>query len=325
MNKYRILAAIAFALIATAFLLRTPDTDFETMRVKYSNAQSKFVEGPNGLRIHYRDQGQSDGSTIVLLHGNYASLHTWEPVISELKNHYRIVTYTQPGHGLTGPNANGDYSYTGMAQALELVTAELGLDRFVLGGNSMGGWVSWRYALENPDRVEALLLLDAAGMPLREGEMAPPLNVGFRLQQFAVGRFFMGGFTPRSLVKKSLLQTVSVKKIVSEEMVDRYWELLRVPGNRDASSDRAQVDRELHYADKVGNINLPTLLIWGEEDALIYASAATSFAERLPVSQTAIYPGVGHLPMEEAPQQTAADIDTFMQSLRPCCGPTAMR
>lgn len=303
------------ALIGVLYLLRTPDTDPTAMIAKYANGESKFMGGANGLLVHYRDQGNPDGAPIVLLHGNSASLHTWEPLVRELGDRYRIITYDQPGHGLTGPNANGDYSFAGMAEALDLVTNELGLDHFVLGGNSMGGWIAWRYALAHPEKVDALILIDAAGAPLREGEEAPPLNLGFRLIQNPAGRFLLQHFTPRGLIKKSLLETVSKKSIVTEDMVDRYWELLRYPGNRRAAAERALADREPEMFDQIGAIAAPTLILWGAEDQLIYPTAAQTFDEHMPNAEVVVYDGVGHIPMEEAPDRTAQDIDAFLSAL----------
>ena len=165
-----------------------------------------------------------------------------------------------------------------------------------------------------PDRVNALLLLDASGMPLRDGEKAPPLNLGFRLLQNPIGRYLGQQYTPRMLIKKSLLQSVSVKSVMDDAMIDRYWELLRYPGNRRAAALRAAVDREPGYADRIGEIIAPTLVIWGAEDQLIYASAATSFKERMSNATVNIYDGIGHLPMEEAPDRTAQDIVDFLDS-----------
>ncbi len=312
MKKLLFTGAILIALTAALFLLRTPDTDPAQMREKYANEQSSFAESAQSLRVHYRDQGNPTGAAIVLLHGNSSSLHTWEPLVERLGGDFRVVTLTLPGHGLTGPNADHDYSFAGMSEAVDAVVDELGLNRFVLGGNSMGGWLAWRYALANPDKVDVLILLDASGMPLREGETEPPLNLGFRLLKNPAGRFVIQRFTPRSAVKKSALQSVSVKSVVTDDVVDRYWELLRLPGNRRAAAERARADREIQYSDRVGEITAPTLIIWGKEDQLIYASAAQTFKERLPHSEVRIYEGVGHLPMEEAPDRTAQDIETFL-------------
>ena len=312
MKKLIQFALPLLAAFAGLWLLRTPDTDAAQMLSKYSNNDSHFAENAQGLRVHYRDQGNPDGIPIVLIHGTAASLQTWEPLVQLLGDKHRIITYTQPGHGLTGPHPHDDYSFAGMAQALELVTKELALDHFVLGGNSMGGWVAWRYALDNPNKVDALLLLDAAGMPLREGEKEPPLNLGFRMLQNPVGRYLAQQYTPRMLVEKSALQSVSVKSVMGEATVDRYWELLRYPGNRRAAALRATTDREPRYVERIGEITSPALIIWGAEDQLIFVSAAQSFEERMTNTKVIVYDGVGHLPMEEAPGKTADDIDAFL-------------
>lgn len=312
---------IAALVAAVAFLARTPDTNRAAMEAKYTNAFSRFAEGPNGLRVHYRDQGNPDGAPLVLLHGNSATLHTWEPLAMRLGGEYRLVTLTLPGHGLTGPNANGDYSFAGMAEAVDLVTDELGLSSFVLGGNSMGGWISWRYALAHPEKIRALILLDSSGMPLRDGETPPPLNLGFRLLQNPLGRFLLKYVTPRGAVETSLRQSVSVEDFIDEAAIDRYWELYRIPGNREAAGARAIADREEDYAERIGEITAPVLILWGAEDALIHATAAMTFKERLPQAKVIVYDGVGHLPMEEVPDRTAADIDAFLERvLTPASG-----
>ncbi len=315
MKKLFLLTLPFVAIFAILWLLRTPDTDPAAMADKYTNAQSRFTENTEGLRVHYRDQGNPDGAPIILAHGTSASLHTWEPLAARLGETYRIITYSQPGHGLTGPHPRDDYSYAGMAEALDLVTEDLGLDHFALGGNSMGGWISWRYTIDHPDRVDALILLDAAGMPLRDGEEEPPLNIGFQLLANPAGRFFVQNFTPRNLVKESALQSVSVKSVMDETTIDRYWELLRLPGNRRAAALGWIADPEMHFADRLGEILAPTLVIWGAEDQLIFPSAAKTFDERLPNADVIIYDGVGHIPMEEAPARTARDIDAFLQTV----------
>lgn len=109
-------------LVVVAFIgLRTPDTDAIAMRAKYGGSASKFAETKDGLSVHYRDQGCRDCPAILLVHGSNASLHTFEPLVANLKARFRLVSYDQPGHGLTGPHPRDDYSAEGMWQALEAV------------------------------------------------------------------------------------------------------------------------------------------------------------------------------------------------------------
>lgn len=315
-KRYLFSLIILVGLAVTFFSLRTPDTDPMEMLAKYGGPQSKFAAGPGGMKIHFRDQGNPDGTPIILVHGTSASLHAWEPLVERLGGEFRLITYDQPGHGLTGEEPDNDYSARGMMRALDAVAEAAGVDHFVLGGNSMGGWVSWRYALAY-ERVDALILLDAAGAPLREGEEPPPLNLGFKLARSAPGRFLLRHFMPRDLIETSIRQTVLDQSLVTDAYIDRYWELLRLPANRNAAPYLFTTDREPEMAAHLSEITAPTLIIWGAEDQLIYATAAHTFNERIDNSEVRIYESVGHLPMEEAPDKTASDIRRFLESLAP--------
>ncbi|MGL3819426.1 alpha/beta fold hydrolase [Sphingopyxis sp. R3-92] len=300
------------AILAIFLLLRTADTDRDEMIAKYGGPNATFADGPAGQRIHYRDQGKRGAPAIILLHGSNASLHTWEPLVKRLGGTWRIVTLDLPGHGLTGGTPDKDYSADGMIAAIDVVAAKLGLDHFVLGGNSMGGWVAWRYALAEPARVDALLLLDAAGMPLRKGEKRPESNIGFRVLEYPFGRWLATQITPRMLVEQSLRGSVAKQAIVDDAMIDRYWELLHFPGNREATVLRARMDREPAMADRIGAITAPTLILFGKEDRLINATAAQTFHDRIAGSEVVLFDGIGHLPMEEAPDATARAIADFL-------------
>ncbi|NWG71425.1 MAG: alpha/beta hydrolase [Parvularculaceae bacterium] len=312
-----ILAVVIAAVVALILLVRTPDTNREAMIAKYGGPNAQFADGPGGMKVHWRDQGCRDCPPMILIHGSSASLHTWGPLIERLGVEYRIITYDQPGHGLTGPHPMDDYSAAGMMQALNAVAQAAGVERFILGGNSMGGWVAWRYALAYPERVDALLLLDAAGAPPRADEAPPKLPIGFKLARMRALSPILMHVTPRSVVERSVYQTVEVDEIVTPEMVDRYWELLRFPGNRQATAIRNRTDREEAYADRLGDIAAPSLVLWGDKDSLIPVSAADTFAERLPNATKVILTGVGHLPMEEAPDATASAISRFLDDLAP--------
>ena len=95
-------------------------------------------------------------------------------------------------------------------------------------------------------------------------------------------------------------------------MIDRYWELLRFPGNREATVLRARMDREPAMANRVGEIGVPTLILFGKQDRLINPTAAETFHERIAGSEVVLLDGIGHLPMEETPDATAAAISDFL-------------
>ncbi|MFZ5609929.1 MAG: alpha/beta fold hydrolase [Pseudomonadota bacterium] len=309
-----ILGLLVLAGIALAWSF-TPDTAPQAMIEKYGGASARWAAGEAGQKLHYRDQGKADGPALVLVHGSNASLQTWEPWVGLLGADYRLISLDLPGHGLSGPHPKDDYSARAMVAAVEAVATAARLDRFIIAGNSMGGWVAWRYALAHPDQVAALILIDAAGVRAGEGA-GRRLPIGFRLAMTPGVRVIFSKLTPRGLIARSLRQSVENQAIIDDAMVDRYWELLRFPGNRRATILRFAADREQAMEAQLGAITAPTLILWGEKDRLIPVAAADVFHTRIAGSRLIIYPGVGHLPMEEAAAASAADVKDFLQRMK---------
>lgn len=292
----------------------TPDRDADELRAIYANDTSQFIELDSGLTVHVRDHGPRDAPVIMLLHGSSASLQTWEPWVEQLSGDYRVITYDQPGHGLTGPTPDGNYDTQVFVETAQGVAEALELDRFVIGGSSMGGWVSWNYALAHGDRLDGLLLVSASGAPDAQPRKIP---IGFRIASMPVISSLMQKITPRSMVERSLQQSVSNQAIIDDEMVDRYHDLLRYPGNRAATRARNRAERTVASAETMGSISTPTLLIWGAEDTLVPLEAGQWFDEHIPDSALIAYPDIGHIPMEEAPDRSAADVAAWLATLYP--------
>jgi pimeloyl-ACP methyl ester carboxylesterase len=288
-----------------------PDIPAKELRAKYANAESEFVKLDNGLTVHVRDEGPKDAPAIILLHGSNASLHTWEQWTKQLSREYRIIRFDQIGHGLTGPDLKGDYGAAAFVDTVNRVAQNRGLDGFYLGGNSMGGWVTHEYAKQHPDRLLGIILVDAGGAPDAKPKALP---IGFRIARLPVLNQLARFITPRSVIETSLKQSVSNQAVVTDAEVDEYWELLRHPGNRKATGDRfAQYGkRNTGSVISAATRKLPALILWGDEDKLIPVSSAKWFASTYNDSVTHIYKGIGHLPMEEAPDQSAGDVSDWL-------------
>ena len=313
MRKLAVFLVALAGLLTVAFIaLRTPDSDAAAMRLKYGGPSPRFAEMSDGGSVHYRDQGCRDCPAIVLVHGSNASLHTFEPLVGHLKDRYRLVSYDQPGHGLTGAHPRDDYSAEGMLEALAAVVDATGVERFAIAGNSMGGWVAWRHALAKPQDLSGLILINAAGAPPPADAQKPRSYLGARIMRHPVGRLLARHITPRSIFERSLRGAVADDAFVTEEMVDRYWELLRYPGNRRAAGLRAIADREPRQGLRLGEISVPTLILWGAQDGVTPPYNAKTFDETIPDSRSVIFGDVGHLTMEEAPERSAAAIDEFL-------------
>jgi len=309
------LVAIILLLVTALFIWGyAPDTDATAMKAKYGGGASQFVELKPGLNVHYRDEGKQDGKVLVLIHGSNASLHTWEPWVKRLGSDYRIISMDLPGHGLTGLNPAEAYdneSYVGVVEAL---LSRLGITKAVIGGNSMGGGVSWMYALAHPEKTEAVLLVDAVGQPQAKPEELP---IGFRLIRIPVIKEAARLIAPRSIFESSIKNTMSVQSKIDASMIDRYWELNRFPGNREATMKRFSSPGSMKSGTKeqLATIKVPVMIMWGEEDKLIPVSSARWFAEAVPSAKLVIYPNVGHIPMEEVPDQSASDVKAWLDAL----------
>lgn len=307
------LTLIVLAVVVIVVSVVRFDVPREALVGKYAGGASQFATLPSGASVHFRDEGNPDGPALVLVHGSNASLHTWEPWVAELGGTYRIVSMDLPGHGLTGRVPGDDYSREGMAASVHELTEMLGLERFAIGGNSMGGGVSAMYALEHPERVTALILVNSAGVPVVREDTDPPL--AFRLARMPVLSKVMRYVLPRSVVEEGVRKVFVDQSKVTDEMVARYFDLTLHEGNRDATrirfSSYAGRD-EAAFAERLGAIEAPTLVIWGDKDLLIPVAAADTFKERIPHAELVIYENVGHVPMEEVPAESAGAVAAFL-------------
>lgn len=315
------LGALLVVIIGIAAYFYKGEIPAVVVDAKYSSPASQFLTMANGARVHFRDEGNPNGEIIVLVHGSNASLHTWEPWVAELGDDYRIVTMDLPGHGLTGGVPDDDYSSAAQLATVAAVTQHLGLQQFVLGGNSMGGGVTWRYTLEYPEQVGAMLLIDASGLPewrkARQDELGdkePPL--AFQLLQKPWFRVIAKRIDPYYLVEQGVRSSYNNSPVVDQALIDRYYELSLREGTRDATLARFSGWRDTNQTYGLSTLKQPTLVMWGKEDSLIPASTADKFAEVLDNAKVVIYENVGHIPMEEIPTQSAQDVRAFLQSLQ---------
>ncbi len=324
------LLALVVVLAAAFLIFRTPDTDAAQMRAKYGGPPSQFVTIGGGVTVHLRDEGPKDAPAIILLHGSNADLHTWEPWVQALKDRYRVIRFDQVGHGLTGPDPNEDYSRDNYVADIREVADKLGLGQFVLGGNSMGGKHALAFAVAHPERLAGLVLVDGSGGPMlnlppstdaKKNDKNDGGNIGFRIARMPGINLIAEQITPRELIATSLEQSVSVKSVASPAAVDRYWELLRYPGNRRATLARFSLPYDPLSEAAIAAVKTPTLILWGEEDRLIPVEAGQWLAKTLPDSRLIVYPGIGHLPHEEAAGQTLGDLEPWLAEHAAPSGP----
>ena len=304
---------VALMLTALALpLIRAPDRAVETLVGRWAPPPSDFID-VKGQLVHIRDEGpRGDPSPLVLLHGTSASLHTWEGWARALKGRHRVISLDLPGFGLTGPFAGqytpDDYRGDTVARFVIDVLDHLQLPHATLAGNSLGGEIAWRVATLAPQRIDKLVLVDAAGYVFQP----QTVPVGFLLAGVPVLNRVGEHVLPRVMVDASVRSVYGDPAKVTEALVDRYFELATREGNRRALRLRFQQMAMGEGSDRIKTLHLPTLILWGGRDRLIPPAQAQLFARDIPGSRVQVFPGLGHVPQEEDPEVTAAAVQAFL-------------
>ena len=301
---------IVAILLTGAFLLSSCNSDIPVaeLKAKYLKTNSAFID-IDGVSVHYIMEGRMDDSLpIVFIHGTSASLHTWDTLSSLLNTNKKIIRLDLPAFGLTGPNRLNQYNFNFYNQFLDEFLLKLNVTQCIVAGNSLGGSIAWNYAIASPDKVKQLILLDASGYPKKDEKG----SLGFKLAAIPVLNQALKHISPISLIRKSLEDAFYNKSLVTEKMVQQYHDMLLREGNRGAVLELFQHPMKADPA-KIKLITQPTLIIWGKEDQLISYKNAALFKQDIQNSQMLVLDKVGHIPMEEAPNQVATAILEFIK------------
>jgi pimeloyl-ACP methyl ester carboxylesterase len=308
MPIFLLLAAVAF--IGGGAWLYTPDKPRAALEAEYAGPPSEFLQVA-GIRLHVRDTGpldgkaQGDANAVILLHGLGSSLHTWEPWAQVLSAHFRVIRYDLPGFGLTGPDPTGDYTDARSVAVLAALMDKLSLPKASLIGNSMGGKLAWQFAAEHPDRVDKLVLISP------DGYASPGFEYGKKPEVPTVAK--MLPYTlPRWMLRMNLVPAYADKSRLTDATVARYRDMMLAPGVRRALLDRtAQVMLEPPDP-MLRRIHAPTLLVWGEKDALIPFTNAQDYLKVIPNARLVSFPDLGHVPQEEDPARSLPPVEAFL-------------
>ena len=285
--------------------LWTPDLDRATLEARYAQGPADFTEVA-GIRLHLRDSGPRDAPVLILLHGFGGSLHGWEGWVPALSARHRVIRYDQPGAGLSAPDPTADYSDERGIALLAAVMDQLGVRRATLVGHSMGGRLAWRFAAALPQRVDQLVLVapDGFASPGFEYGQAPEVTVAVQAMRHVL---------PKALLRMSLAPAYADPAAMTDAQVTRTHQLLLAPGARDAMIDRMRQLVLLPPPPILATIAAPTLLVWGEQDAMIPVANAADYLRALPDARLVTLPGLGHLPQEEAPAASVAPVIAFLR------------
>jgi pimeloyl-ACP methyl ester carboxylesterase len=303
-----VLVALCVAALIAVAVYR--DVPAEELEAAFAQPPSRFMM-IDGVRIHYRDEG--NGPTIVLLHANYSSLYMWEPWVERLRSRYRIIRLDLPAHGLTGPAPDNDYTLERMQSLFEGFIAAQRLERFVLAGTSIGGTIAMRYAADHPDRVAQLVLISPGSLEPRVRGRTTPVEIPAIVNVLAY-------ITPRSFTRYMLSNDYGDPARLDEAIVTQWYTMWRREGNRLAMLELLRQYVSGGVEEKIRAVQAPVLLLWGEHNrrvpvALAYETRA--LLENAAEVRLEILPGVGHMLVQEAPQQSASIIEGYLAQKYP--------
>lgn len=299
-------AALLLALGVGAFATwrAVEGLDPAPLEARYA-AGDRFVE-VDGVRVRVRIEGPEDGAPIMLLHGFAFSLESWNAWAAELAKTRRVIRYDLAGHGLTGPDPLKRYAPEERAAFHVALMDALGLARADLAGNSLGGLIAWRVAAAHPERVGKLVLVDSGGYPIN-GVTGKPVEAPPPMKAFLLT-------APEAGVAAMFQGLYGDDTKISPARVAETRDMMRRRGN-----GRALVESIAEFVlpdpkPALAAITAPTLILWGGKDALIPPEHAARFDADIPDSRAVIYEGAGHVPQEEIPSATLADVVAFLDA-----------
>lgn len=304
--------ALAFAVLvvaaAAAAVWIYRDLPAAQVEQKYRHPASRHLD-VDGVRIHYVDEGR--GPPVLLIHAHYFSLRMWEPWAERLKHTHRVVRLDLTSHGLTRPDPTGDYSIERGIVLLEKFTAALGLERFALGGASVGGTHAIRYAARHPEQVERLILLNPGALEGRQA--AARANSPLSRATLRAVRYV----TPRAIAELVVASGFADESRVPPELVDEVHAMWLMEGQRAAEIARILQYRPGDIEEQIGRVRAPVLLMWGRDNPIARFEQAETLRAALrsaPSVRLIDYPGVGHMATYEAPEATARDALAYLQT-----------
>ena len=296
-----VLLAVVFA---AGLWLYTPDRSRAALEAKYLDGSDSYRD-VSGIRLHLRDSGPRDAPAVLLLHGFGASLQTWDSWAERLSATLRVIRIDLPGFGLTGADPTGDYSDSRSLLILAALMDQLGPPRASVIGNSVGGRIAWMFAATHPERVEKLVLISPDGFasPGIAYGKSPSVPWTVRLLPYVL---------PQPMLRGSLESAYTDPKRLTDATLDRYRDMMLAPGVRRAMVARMEQVMLEDPAPLLRRIQAPTLILWGEKDAMIPFSNAADYVRAVPNATLAALPNLGHVPFEEAPDESLAPVLRFL-------------
>ena len=259
----------------------------------------------NGIKMNYVDTG-GEGTPVLLVHGFPLDLTMWQPQIDALGDRWRLIVPDLKGAGQSeGPDDSSRYTMDSYADELKGLLDELGIDKVVLGGLSMGGYVAFAFLRKYPDAVSALVLADT------RAEADPPEGIEKRTKQQEQVRSEGTAGLIEALTGALISQTT---KDTKPDVVKTVREALDNPARSFIGELEAMKARP-DSTPGLASISVPTLIIVGEDDGVTPPDASRKLHEHIGGSRLVVLPEAGHLSNLEVPEAFNSALAEFLGEL----------
>ncbi|MGC8120591.1 alpha/beta fold hydrolase [Marinobacter sp. VGCF2001] len=262
------------------------------------------------LDIAYlRSKEPVDGETLVLIHGFGANKDNWTRLAKEFEGQFNIYALDLPGHGDSSKPLNIGYRFENQVRYVHQTMAALGIKRFHMMGNSMGGAITALYAATYPEQVRTAVLFDPAGIMEFESELVERVEAGgnplIPRQEGDFDRLLDFALEKRPFVPWPIFDVMEEKAIANQAVNEVIFAAIRDAGF------------EPDFRNAITDIQAPVLVLWGKLDRVIDYRNADVFVEAIPNARKVILDDIGHAPMVEAPARSAALFEAFLAEQHP--------
>ena len=257
--------------------------------------------------VHIEQAGR--GEPVILLHGFGASTYSWRNVMPALAAVFRVIAIDLNGFGYTQrPRAFESYTREGQAELVLRVLDALGIRSAHLVGHSYGGGLSLFLASRHPERVRSLVLIDSSAPTYADDRRSRAASL-----KPLLGLYLRSFVLRPGTVRKALRHSFHDDSLVTPELVHEYYERLRIEGVVEAYHGLTAPARTRSEPVELEKIQAPTLVVWGAQDRLISAASGRRAAARMPDAEFVLMEGVGHVPMEERPDELIRIVLPFLE------------
>jgi pimeloyl-ACP methyl ester carboxylesterase len=255
----------------------------------------------DGIPVNYVDVGSGDEDPVVLVHGLGGQWQNWLENIPRLAVDRRVVAMDLPGFGLTPEPENEKISISGYGRCVNALCDKLGLGEVDLVGNSMGGYVAAEVAIQFPERVSRLVLVSAAGISSAETLQAPILTFG----RIATAIATNSAARHRTLAARPLTRHASLALVARHPRLlkaDLAYEGFFKGAGKPGFNGALRASLDYDFRDRLPEVKVPTLIVWGERDSIIPVRDADEFERLIEDSRKVVMKDTGHISMAERPQ-----------------------